>query len=88
MLPEAPMEGLGDTQVVLQGAIDCWFEENGMLYIVDFKTDAVKDMEELKDRYTLQLFLYKKALEELVDKQVGGCYIYSLRTGEYIAVDD
>ena len=87
MLPEAPMEGLGDTQVVLQGAIDCWFEEDGKLYIVDFKTDAVKDMEELKDRYALQLLLYKKALEELIDKPVGGCYIYSLRSGEYIAVD-
>lgn len=87
MLPEGPMDELGNTPVVLQGAIDCWFEEKDKLYIVDFKTDAVKDMEELKTRYTLQLLLYKKALEELVDKPVGGCYIYSLRTGEYIAVE-
>ncbi len=87
MLPDAPSEELGDTQVILQGAIDCWFEEDGKLYIIDFKTDAVKEMKELADRYTLQLLLYRKALEELIDKPVGGCYIYSLRLGDYIAVD-
>lgn len=44
---------------LLRGAVDCAFEENGELVIIDYKTDHVKTMQQLKDRYSTQLKLYK-----------------------------
>lgn len=67
-----------DTPVILQGAVDCSFTENGRLYILDFKTDRVESAEELAAEYGMQLKLYAKALEQVTGMEVGGCCLYSL----------
>ena len=56
--------------VVLQGAVDCVFEENGGLILVDYKTDYVKEEQELKNRYRRQLSLYALALEQTTGLKV------------------
>lgn len=63
--------------VVLQGAIDCAFEEDGEFVIVDYKTDRVQNLEELAKKYSKQLSLYKEALEESTKQKVKECLIYS-----------
>ncbi len=75
--PEAP-EG---EEVILQGAVDGVFEEDGALTVVDFKTDRVTAMEELWDRYQLQLQLYGEALEAVTGKPVARLVIWSTRLG-------
>ena len=75
-----------DTEVILQGAVDLAFVENGELVIVDYKTDNVKDVYELYDRYHSQLELYKDAMEQCTDYKVKECLIYSIRHSEYITV--
>lgn len=52
-------------KAVVQGVIDCAFFENGETIVVDYKTDNVKDEEELKRRYSGQLSIYKRAAEEI-----------------------
>ncbi|MBQ0110866.1 MAG: PD-(D/E)XK nuclease family protein, partial [Oscillospiraceae bacterium] len=42
---------ISEEKVVVQGAIDCLFEEDGKLVIVDFKTDRTDDESVLKARY-------------------------------------
>ena len=72
---------------VMQGAIDCIFEEDDGMVIVDYKTDAVKEAQELNRRYALQLRLYKEAAEMLFDKPVKQCYLYSLHCGEAVLAE-
>lgn len=66
-----------DEPVVLQGAVDCTFLEDGKLNIIDFKTDRVEAMEELWLRYEVQLRLYAYAMEEVTGCQVGEMILYS-----------
>ena len=66
----------GET-VVLQGAVDCTFVENGKLHIIDFKTDRVQDTRELWDRYGPQIRLYGYAMEEVTGMEVGELIFYS-----------
>lgn len=75
-----------DEDVYLQGAIDLYFEKAGELYIVDYKTDRVKTVGELAERYSTQLDIYKKALELITGKEVKACYLYSLRLGEAVTI--
>jgi ATP-dependent helicase/nuclease subunit A len=68
---------LSNQPVVLQGAVDCAFEENGVLIIVDYKTDKTSKPEELWERYRAQLALYKLALEQCTGLKVSECLLYS-----------
>lgn len=63
--------------VVLQGAVDCAFVENGSLIIVDYKTDKTQNPHELWERYHEQLALYRRALEQCTPWRVGECLLYS-----------
>jgi ATP-dependent helicase/nuclease subunit A len=65
----------GDQEtVVLQGVIDCILrDQHGELRLVDYKTDVIENrfsseqqaMETMKRRYTTQLQLYEKAINEI-----------------------
>lgn len=66
-----------EEKIILQGAVDCIYEENGEPVIVDYKTDRVKTPEELKERYAPQLNLYKIAIEQIFEKKVSKCVLYS-----------
>lgn len=64
--------------VILQGAVDLAFVEDGELVIVDYKTDRVKDPSQLLDLYSVQLELYKDALTQCLELPVKECLIYSV----------
>ena len=66
-----------DEQVLIQGIIDVFFEEDGELVLMDYKTDAVKEASTLIERYELQLDYYKEALEKILGKRVKQKLIYS-----------
>ena len=70
-----------DESVILQGAIDCIITEPDGIIIVDYKTDRISSMTELGKRYSKQLLLYKTAAEQLFDRPVKACYIYSTAMG-------
>ena len=57
------------------------FEPDGII-IVDYKTDKVHSMSELKSRYARQLQLYKKAADQLFDIPVKKCCIYSIHLAD------
>jgi ATP-dependent helicase/nuclease subunit A len=64
--------------VLIQGVIDCLFEDERGLVLLDFKTDAVRgaSREELRERYRLQLSLYARAVEHIWRRPVTGRYVY------------
>lgn len=75
-----------EEKILLQGAVDLAFEDEGELVIVDYKTDRVKDINQLANMYSKQLSLYKTAMESCTDYKVKKCIIFSLYLGDYIAV--
>ncbi len=79
-------ESLSEETVILQGAVDLAFVEDGELVIVDYKTDRVKAPEELAERYASQLLLYKDAMEECLSLPVKECLIHSIRHSREVAV--
>lgn len=76
-----------DETVTVQGVADCIFEENGVLIVVDYKTDYVSDISELSERYGAQLKMYKKLVSMTLNKPVRECIIYSLSLSEQISID-
>lgn len=67
----------GET-VLLQGVIDCFFEESdGSITVVDYKTDRVADGTQLRERHKTQLQCYRKAVESMTGKTVGKTAIWS-----------
>lgn len=75
-----------DESILVQGVIDVYFEEEGELVLLDYKTDRVSDKEELIKRYKTQLDYYKEALSRLENKPVKEVLIYSFSLGEVIEV--
>ena len=80
-------ENSADETIVVQGYVDCAFEENGGLVIVDYKTDRRTDEEMLKSRYKEQLKMYEFALHECTGKKIHGTVIYSFDLGRTIELD-
>ncbi|MCI8615901.1 MAG: helicase-exonuclease AddAB subunit AddA [Lachnospiraceae bacterium] len=73
-------------QVLIQGIIDVFFEEDGKIVVADYKTDAVSDPKELIARYQTQLDYYEEALARLTDKKVMQKIIYSFALGQEIVL--
>lgn len=71
-----------DELVLIQGIVDAFFEENGELILVDYKTDYAEQKETLIERYKLQLDYYRRALMQMENKPVKETLIYSFRLGE------
>ena len=63
-------------EVLLQGVIDCWFEEEDGIVLIDYKTDRVKEIDEIHQKYDIQLELYAEALEKIAKKRVKEKFIY------------
>ncbi len=75
---------LADEKIIVQGAVDLLFVEEGKIVIVDFKTDRNKDEDELKAAYAEQLRIYGRACEDILKMPVSELYIYSFTLGKAI----
>lgn len=69
--------------VLIQGIIDVFFEEDGGLVLLDYKTDAVPSMGELWNRYETQMDYYGEALRKLTGKPVRERVLYSFHLEEF-----
>ena len=65
--------------ILVQGIIDLYFKEkDGNIVLVDYKTDYFKDDLEIKEKYKIQLDLYRKALGSALSTEIKDVYIYSI----------
>lgn len=71
-------EVYGNENVRLQGIIDCIFEEEDKIILLDYKTDYVEHGKEseILDKYKIQIKYYKDAVEKITGKEVKECYLY------------
>lgn len=73
--------------ILVQGIIDLYYiNNNDELILVDFKTDYIKSGEEgfLMKKYNKQLEIYRKALEQSLNRKVAHTYIYSVTLNKCI----
>ncbi|MDK2919599.1 MAG: ATP-dependent helicase/nuclease subunit [Candidatus Petromonas sp.] len=84
------IEGLEDCEeeLLVQGIIDCYFEENGKLILLDYKTGDVfdGDIGNMVSRYRVQMELYKEGLERITGKEVKESYIYLFDIDEAVKI--
>ncbi len=66
--------------ILISGIIDLFFEEDGELVLVDYKTDRAPSLEELERRYDIQMKIYKTALERGAKKTVKEIVVYPLNS--------
>lgn len=92
---EALRSELSGEAVLVQGVIDCFFENpDGTLTLIDYKTDYIpselsKPEAEamLLERHRLQLSYYKAALERISAKRVSRVAVYSFGLGDTVEVE-
>lgn len=82
-----------DEYTTVQGVIDACFIESGAWVLVDYKTDSVKNADEMglraiAERHALQLSIYAQALAELTGIAVRERHVVLLRAGEAILLND
>ena len=78
-----------EESILVQGIIDLYYiTKEGQVILVDYKTDYVLEGNEdyLKEKYTPQLNLYKRAIEHALNKQVDKTFIYSTYLSKKIEV--
>lgn len=85
---EIDSELYGDSQTLIpvQGVIDCLFEEDGKVVVLDYKTDH-RDEAWLKENYKPQLDLYMRAATAALGKPQGHELIYSFFLKKCIEIE-
>ena len=81
--PDPIFESVDSTdKLLLQGVIDCYFEKDDVLTLIDFKTDLLAPGTEqlAAERYRPQLASYAYALERITGKPVTQTYLYLFHT--------
>ena len=86
---EAGLSDSGET-VIVQGVVDMCFVEDGKWVIVDYKTDSVDAQNAAKaaaERYSVQLSMYARALEEITRIGVKEKIVYFLSAGCAVRIE-
>lgn len=78
----------GQEELMLQGVIDCYFEENGEIVLIDFKTDNIRNSSESQRAasYAVQMDIYGYALERMTGMKVKEKILYFFATNSGIKV--
>ncbi|NLD19942.1 MAG: helicase-exonuclease AddAB subunit AddA [Clostridiales bacterium] len=66
-------------ETIVQGVIDCYFEEDGEIVLIDYKNSYLGmsvSEEQILQRYREQLVIYREALEASTGKNVKEAYLY------------
>lgn len=79
-----------ESEVMVVGVIDSYFQEDDELVLVDYKTDRVIEKfarQVLVDRYKEQLEYYKEALSSITGLKVKESYLYSFELSKEICIN-
>ena len=79
-------ERISSSDGMIKGIIDLVYETDDGLVIVDYKSDRGMTPDELRERYTTQLEIYKAAVELTTGKKVTGLALYSIELEKEIVI--
>ncbi len=81
----------GGREILVQGVIDCCFEEEGRMILIDYKSNFIdprkphgEELRRIRDEYKVQIELYKEAVEKGTGLEVSEAYLYLFASGEAI----
>ena len=82
---EKPFTFKYQNDFLVQGIIDLYFEENGEIILIDYKTDKISNSNEklLVNEHKMQVEIYAEALEKLTKKKVNEKYLYFFRNSTF-----
>lgn len=84
-----PANDLVDTEkqnkILIQGVADLIIIKEKEIYLIDYKTSRLKEQDFAK-KYSTQLKIYAKAIEEFYNKPVSKKYIYSFHLNKLIII--
>ncbi len=81
---------IGEDWTLVQGIIDMFYEDDGELVIVDYKTDNTEGgtkVEQIVKNYKIQILTYKEALESVTGKRVKAAYLYMFDVDDFFLVE-
>ena len=77
--------------MLVQGVIDCCFEEDGRMILVDYKSGYImqgrrheEDLLRVRQEYMPQIELYAEAVRKGTGMEVSEAYLYLFSTGELL----
>ncbi len=73
-----------EEKVLVQGVVDCAFEENGGLVILDYKTDHINEPEKFVEEYADQLKIYARAMHAVLGLPIKQIVLYSFHLSDTI----
>ena len=77
-------------ETVVQGIIDCFFEEEDGLVLIDYKNSYIGENQTpdvIAARYEDQISLYKEALEAATGKVVKESYLYLFQPKKFLKMN-
>ncbi len=83
------LKNLDGADTIVQGIIDCYFEEEDGLVLVDYKNSFVSgniDESVIADRYRRQIELYKEAIETAEERRVKEAYLYLFELRKFVEI--
>ena len=79
--------------MLVQGVIDCCFEEDGRMVLIDYKSSYIRqdrprseEHARIKEEYKVQIELYSEAVRKGTGMEVGEAYLYLFTTSEAVAM--
>ena len=78
--------GEGETTIV-QGVIDCFFEEGDGIILIDYKNSymgAGRTEDDIRAAYAAQIDLYQQTLKGATGKKVKEAYLFLFDTGSFV----
>ena len=78
-------------EMLVQGVIDCCFEEDGRMILIDYKSSYIRpgadreaELERIRDEYKVQIELYSEAVEKGTGMEVSEAYLYLFTISEAV----
>ena len=74
-------------KTIVQGVIDCYFEEDGAIVLIDYKNSYMgggRTLEDIRDTYAGQIDTYREALEGATGKKVKESYLFLFDIGQFV----
>ncbi|MCA0754599.1 helicase-exonuclease AddAB subunit AddA [Paenibacillus sp. N4] len=72
--------------ILIQGVIDCLFEDDRGVVLLDYKTDRIYKGQwaEAAERHRFQLELYAEAIESVIGRKVNECHVFFFDGGQSV----
>lgn len=75
---------VANEKILLQGVVDCALIEDQGITVIDFKSDNIRDIGQLIDKYRAQVEAYAEAMSKIFERPVIASYLYLFSVGQFV----